>query len=251
MNKIKGYIALALLFISAGAWALTNGEAVEILAELDESRNFSNTDFSAVMTMVSEDPEKGIDKMKVQQFRRDSKDTFLMLFLEPESKKGQGYLRIDDNLWFYDPESRKFNHTSMKDSFGGTDAKHSDFRVSTLKSDYAVENVKEGKLGKFEVYIMDLKARNSEVTYPGIKMWVTKKGHLLLKTEDYSATGRLMRTSLFPRYAKVSGKYIATVMIFVDELIEGRKTQISITDISTKTLPDTIFTKSYVERVNR
>lgn len=63
----------------------------------------------------------------------------------------------------------------MKDSFGGTDAKHSDFRVSTLKSDYAVENVKEGKLGKFEVYIMDLKARNSEVTYPGIKMWVTKK----------------------------------------------------------------------------
>lgn len=92
MNKIKGYIALALLFISAGAWALTNGEAVEILAELDESRNFSNTDFSAVMTMVSEDPEKGIDKMKVQQFRRDSKDTFLMLFLEPESKKGRDIL---------------------------------------------------------------------------------------------------------------------------------------------------------------
>jgi len=202
------------------------------------------------MTMISEDPEKGVEKMKVQQFRRDGKDTFLMLFIEPDSRKGQGYLRIDDNLWFYDPESRKFNHTSMKDSFGGTDARHSDFRISTLKEDYKVDKVEEGKLGKFDVYIMDLSAVNSEVTYPGMKLWVTKKGGLLLKSEDYSATGRLMRTSLYPKYAKVKDKYIPTVMIFIDELIKGKKTQISFTDISTKKLPDSIFTKAYVERVN-
>ncbi len=251
-NKI-GFIIMALLFASGivNTSALSTEEARVILGNIDESRNFNNTDFSAVMTMVSEDPEEGVDKMKVQQFRRDGEDTFLMLFLEPDSKKGQGYLRIDDNLWFYDPESRKFNHTSMKDSFGGTDARHSDFRVSTLKEDYSVERVASGKLGKFDVYLMDLKAVNSEVTYPAIKLWITKKGELLLKSEDYSATGRLMRTSLFPKYAKVKDKYIPTVMIFVDELIEGKKTQINFTDISTKKLPDTIFTKSYVERVNR
>jgi hypothetical protein len=32
--------------------------------------------------------------------------------MEPESQLGQGYLKVDDNLWFYDPESRKFSHSS-------------------------------------------------------------------------------------------------------------------------------------------
>ncbi len=254
MKKRIRYGMILVLLCATGIFsanALTKSQARTILGNIDNSRNFDDTDLSAIMTMVSEDPEKGVDKMKVQQFRRDGKDTFLMLFLEPDSKKGQGYLRINDNLWFYDPESRKFNHTSMKDSFAGTDARHSDFRISTLKEDYSVEKITTGKLGKFDVYIMTLKAKNSEVTYPGMKIWVTKKGELLLKAEDYSATGRLMRTSLFPRYAKVDNKYTPTVMIFVDDLIKGKKTQIVITDISTKKLPDTIFTKSYVERVNR
>ena len=248
------YLVVFTVLLTAGAAglsALTVDEAHDILNKIDKSRNFTSTDFSAVMTMISEDPEKGVEKMKVQQFRRDDKDMFLMLFLEPESKKGQGYLRVDDNLWFYDPESRKFNHTSMKDSFGGTDAKHSDFRVLSLAEDYKVNTITEGKLGKFSVYILDLEALNDEVTYPKEKLWITKDSKLVLKSEDYSGTGRLMRTSLYPKYAKVSGKYIPTVMIFIDDLIEGKKTQISMTNISTKTLPDTIFTKSYVERVNR
>ncbi len=253
MGKKIFYFVSALLLVTglSGLSALTTGEAKQLLINLDELRNFDSVDFSAVMTMVSQDPEKGVEKMKVQQFRRDSDDMFLMLFLEPDSKKGQGYLRVNDNLWFYDPESRKFNHTSMKESFGGTDAKHSDFRVSTLEEDYNVEKVTEGKLGKFPVYILDLKAVNDEVTYPREKLWITKNTNLLLKSEDYSGTDRLMRTSLYPKYAKVGKKYIPTIMIFVDDLIEGKKTQITLTNISTKDLPDTIFTKSYVERVNR
>jgi hypothetical protein len=59
-----------------------------------------------------------------------------------------------------------------------------------------------------------------------------------------------MRTSYYPTYAKAGDNYIPTKMIFIDELIEGKKTQITISDISTKDIPDSIFTKSYVERVN-
>lgn len=247
-------ITILMVLLIAGlsaASAISLTEANSILNTVDTSRNFTGTDFSAVMTMISEDPETGVEKKKVQQFRRDDEEMFLMLFIEPVSEKGQGYLNIGENLWFYDPQSRKFNHTSMKESFGGTDAKNSDFGASTLGDDYKVLSVEEGNLGRFEVYIMDLEGTNSEVTYPTVKIWITKDTNLMLKSEDFSATGRLMRTSLFPSYAKVGDKYLATKMIFKDELIEGKKTQITITDISTKDLPDSIFTKSYVERVNR
>ena len=251
---MKRMITIFLVLIVAGLSsisAISLTEANSILGTVDTSRNFTGTDFSAVMTMISEDPETGVEKKKVQQFRRDDSDMFLMLFIEPASEKGQGYLNIGENLWFYDPQSRKFNHTSMKESFGGTDAKNSDFGASSLGEDYKVLAVEDGKLGRYDVYIMDLEGTNPEVTYPTVKIWITKDNSLVLKSEDFSATGRLMRTSLFPSYAKVGGKFLATKMIFNDELIEGKKTQITITDISTKDLPDSIFTKSYVERVNR
>ena len=100
------------------------------------------------MTMITEDPEEGVSKREVQQFRRDSEDQFLMLILEPEDRKGQGYLRVEDNMWMYDPISRKFSHISLKERFENTDARHSDFQRSSTADDYDITNVTEGKLGK-------------------------------------------------------------------------------------------------------
>lgn len=249
--KKNTLITAALLIMATGLGAMTREEAQASLGAIDDQRNFEDLDFSSVMTMIEEDPEDGIEKSVIQNFRRDSDDKFLLLFQEPVVQKGQGYLMIDDNLWFYDPESRKFSHTSVKDSFGGSDARNSDFGEATLAEDYSVTKVEEGKLGRYEVYIYTMKAIHEEVTYPTQIMWVTKNNMLVLKTEDYSATGRLMRTSLYPSYAKVGDKFLATKMIFTDELIEGKKTQITISDLSTSPLPDSIFTKAYVERVNR
>ncbi len=76
--------------------AVTISEAQEALTIIDEQSNFEDVDFSTVMTMISEDPETGIEKNVIQQFRRDSGDKFLLLFQEPVVQKGQGYLMIDD-----------------------------------------------------------------------------------------------------------------------------------------------------------
>jgi len=254
LNK-KVMLILTILLLAAllpaflGAVTLDDGQ--RILAEIDRTSNFSGTDLAAEMTMISEDPEEGIEKTVVQQFRNDDDEKFLLLIKEPAVKKGQGYLLIEDNLWFYDPESRNFSHTSMKDQFNESDANYSDFNASSLEEDYRVTAIEEGQLGKYSVYIMEIEALNDEVTYPVQKIWVTRQNSLVLKTEDYSAGGRLMRTSLYPSYARAGSNVLPTRMIFVDELVEGKKTTITVRDISVQDLPDTLFTKSYVERVNR
>jgi len=111
--------------------------------------------------------------------------------------------------------------------------------------------IEEAKLGSYAVYILQLEAVNNEVTYQTQKLWVTISGSLLLKSEDYSSGGRLMRTSYYPSYAKAGDKVIPTKMIFADELIVGKKTTITISDISVKPIADSVFTKSYVELVNK
>lgn len=258
MKKMKKIRLIRLLVLIAGVVfvqglsALSVEEAQNILAEIDAQKNFDETDFSAVMTMISEDTEEGSEKSVVRMFRRDAEDSFLMLIQEPTVKKGQGYLNIGDNLWFYDPESRKFSHTSMNDKFNDSDANNSDFRMSSLADDYRVASTEEGRLGSYEVYIFGLEAQNKEITYPTRKIWVSRENRVILKSEDYSAGGRLLRTGYFPSYAKVGeDAYIATSRIFKDELIDGKKTRMQLTDISTRSLPDSIFTKTYVERVNR
>ncbi|MCF7939969.1 MAG: outer membrane lipoprotein-sorting protein [Spirochaetia bacterium] len=250
MNKKYVLVMALLLAVSLPAFSVTLEQGTQILSEIDEIANFEGTDFSALMTMIAEDPDSGIEKTKVQQFRDDAEEKFLLLIQEPQVKKGQGYLLIEDNLWFYDPESRKFSHTSMKDQFNGSDANNSDFNASSVAENYRVTSIEEDMLGRYEVYVLEIEALNNEVTYPTQKLWVTRKGSLTLKSEDYSAGGRLMRTSYYPSYAKAGDNYIPTKMIFNDELIEGKKTTITITDISTKDIPESIFTKSYVERVN-
>jgi len=251
MNNKKNILLVILLLTMVSLAAISVEEGQLLLTKIDQQSNFEGTNLSALMTMIAEDPDTGIEKTKVLQYRSDDDDKFLLLIQEPAVKKGQGYLLIEDNLWFYDPESRKFSHTSLKDQFNNSDANNSDFNASSLAKDYVVRTISEGTLGSYAVYVIEVEATNNEVTYPTQKLWVTRQGNLILKSEDYSAGGRLMRTSYYPSYAKAGEKVIPTKMIFVDELIKGKKTTITLGDISVKPIAATVFTKAYVERVNK
>lgn len=231
--------------------ALVQADGVQILKNIDTNTNRLDTDISMVATMIKEDVEEGTDKRVVRMFRRDYEDKFLMLFQEPSYKSGQGYLRVEDTLWFYDPESRKFSIRSMKDRFDNSNARNSDFRRSALYEDYDVVSQTEGKLGKFPVYILELQAKHDEVTYPKQIVHVLKKPNLLLKSQNYSVSDQLLRTAYWPAYTKSGGIYIAKKRIFVDEVIKGNKTTFSFDKISTTKMADSTFTKAYVERVNR
>ena len=222
----------------------------EVLRTIDTRSNFQG-DLSATFTLESTDPDEGDETLQVRFFRRDDEDKFLLLILKPETQLGQGYLNIADGLWFYDPESRQFTYSSLSESFEDSDANNDDFGASSLAEDYDIVSSREGALGNFEIWILELEAANDEVTYPFRTIWVTRDNNLLLKSEDYSLTRRLLRTSFFPSYAKVGDSFIADRMIFVDALVENKTTSVTITEITAATIPDNVFTKAYIERVNR
>ena len=241
------FIALVLYFFTTAIRA----DDSQILHNIDNNTNRMDADISLVATMIRESVEDGTDKRVVRMFRRDYEDKFLMLFQEPSYKTGQGYLRVEDLLWFYDPQSRKFSIRSMKDRFDNSNARNSDFRRSALYKDYDVVSKEAGKLGKYPVYILQLQAKHDEVTYPKQVLHVLQKPNLILKAQNYSVSDQLLRTTYWPTYTKSDGLYIATKQIFVDEVIKGNKTTFSFNKVSTIKLAESTFTKAYVERVNR
>lgn len=244
-------LALAVTLSARVLFAQAAPDGARILALVDQQLNFVTSDFAASMTLVAEDPTEGIDRQEVRLFRRDSGDSFVIIIEEPIANRGQGYLRVEENLWFYDPESRSFSRTTERESFQGSDARNADLGSSSLSQDYTVASVGEGRLGVHDVWVLELEAISNEIPFPFRTIWVTRSTNLVLKSEDYSVTQRLLRTSYYPRYSRVGSSYVPQQMIFVDALIEGQKTTITFRDVSLETLPDSVFTQAYLERVSR
>jgi len=244
---MKHLIPLTLLFPLAALAA--DGNA--ILTAIDDNTRLEGGDFSASVTMIEEDPEDGVERNAAKMFRRDASDAFVILVELPEDERGQGYLKIDDTLWFYDPESRKFSYTSARESVQGSDANNSDFEPSGYAEDYTVTDIEPGTLGQYSVNILTLAAKHEEVAYPKKKLWVNQDPSLVLKSEEYSLSGRLLRTSYYPGYFQSGDFFNPKQMIFVDALVDGKKTTVTFNEISTRPLPDSVFTKPYIEQANR
>ena len=254
-RRLGVLFALSLLALSLPSLAFAQGlspaGAEKILTELDNLGNFPGKDYTSLFTIVSEKPGEKQSVTQVRVFRRDTKKQFTILIMLPEVNKGQGYLREDDNVWFYDPTSRKFSHSSVKENLQNTEAKNSDFTVSSLVDDYTVQKISEGTIGKYPVWILDLKAKTNEVSYERIMLYVRKDQTMTLKREDYSVNGRLMRTTLYPKYVALDGKLLPSQILIVDEINKGEKSQITMAEQSVETLPDKVFTKAFLEQVNR
>lgn len=209
-------------------------------------------DYSATMSLVIDKPGKPRENLQYKVFQRTEDNLMTLVQLFPEADKGVGYLRDNENIWSYDPISRKFSHTSIKEALGDSDVKLDDVDQAKTKwrENYEVTAYEEGTLGKFAVDIITLTAKTTDPAYAKSKYYIRKDIPLLLKEEDFSGSDRLMRTILLPKYAKVPAGYVATQAIMRDELNKGEQTQQVISDLTFDKLPDRIFTKAYLEGLN-
>ncbi len=137
MKRITLSPFLLCLFLAAAA-DIHAVDFKNMLEKADALVSFPGQDFSAEYTIVKEVPREGRTTTVAVIFRRDSDEKYVIVIVEPEINKGQGYLKAGDTLWFYDPESRRFNSTSSKERFQNTNARNSDFTRSTLAQDYNV-----------------------------------------------------------------------------------------------------------------
>ncbi|HBG66013.1 MAG TPA: outer membrane lipoprotein-sorting protein [Treponema sp.] len=209
-------------------------------------------DYSATISLVIEKPGKPKENLQYKIFERTDEKLMTIVQLFPEADKGNGYLRNGDNIWSYDPISRKFSHTSIKEALGDSDIKIDDVEQSDTRwrDNYEVEAYEEGKLGKYPVHIITLKAKTSEPSYTKTKFYIRTDIPLALKEEDFSGSDRLMRTILIPKYSKVPAGYVSTQVLIRDELNKGEQTQQVVSDLTFDSLPDKIFTKAYLEGLN-
>lgn len=253
MKKIS--LLLTTLIFSTTVFAQVSSENIEkaykTLEKTEEIMAYHG-DYSATISLSIEKPGKPKENLQYKIFQRTEEKQMTIVQLMPEADKGIGYLRDEDNIWSYDPISRKFSHTSIKEALGDSDVKIDDIDQKEVKwrENYEIIGYEEGMLGKFPVEIIFLNAKTTEPAYQKVKYYIRKDIPLVLKEEDFSGSDRLMRTILLPKYSKVPAGYVATQAILRDELNKGEQTQQVISELTFDQLPDKIFTKAYLEGLN-
>jgi outer membrane lipoprotein-sorting protein len=253
---------LAIFVLAQALYAAPDFAAM--LKEVDEMGNFGSLDLSVTYTVVDTKPNKPDSVYQWSFFRRDYRDQIVMVFLKPEAQRGQGILKVEDDVFMWEPDVG-WTHTSMSRNIENSNAKTSDFRGSSLAKDYEVKSAVESTLGRYPVWVLTLKARTDEVSYDWLRLYIRKDKPIVLKQENYSVADSFERATLLrtilvpPKYVEVAGKTIPVETRIVDEVNKGSNTVLSISQdpktgkylISAGKLPDSTFSKAFLEQAHR
>ncbi|MCA3014050.1 MAG: outer membrane lipoprotein-sorting protein [Myxococcaceae bacterium] len=252
--------ALPLLLVLLGALparAMEKADLVKLLTEIDD-RQRNGGDYKALIYLEQKEKDKADVVREVLVYRRDADDKLMLLFSKPKSEEGKGVLRLDKNLWTYDPGTGKWDRTTERERIGGTNTRRADFDESRLAEEFDPSFVGEEKLGKFETVVMELKVREGfDVAYPVLKLWVDKANHNILKRQEFALSGKLARTSYYPKWQKLFSEskkaelwFPGEIRIF-DEIEKSNSTLVLFKTVDLNPLDQNMFTKAWLESKSR
>lgn len=250
-------VTIALLLACAGLWA---SPSIQEIIDYYDTNYQLRSDMTAQARITTKDPEQGTKVIESVLYRRDRDDAFLIVLADPETERGNGYLRVGDNMWLYRRTTRTFTHIGRDEKIGGSNATAGDIETRKFKELYkpsldasGKEIISGGTIGgaKIPVYRLEVIAQVNDVKYPKLVMWVTRDKYLELKRESYSLSGTLMETDLYTNYKEVEGRFVPLLQKFTDEVEKGRTSLLEITGITFSKVDDYKFDKSYLESLSK
>jgi len=254
--------ALALCLAAAAAVpaaprALTPEELVRVVATLDE-RQRNSGDWKALCYMEAKEKGKTDVVYELLVYRRDEDDKQMFLFTKPKAEQGKGYLRIDKNLWLYDPSVGRWERRTERERIGGTDTRRGDLDEPNWVEEFDATFEGDEKLGAFDVHrILMTSKPGVDVAYPKVRLWVDQKTLNVLKQQDLALSGRISRTSYYPRWRKIYSEskkadvWFPEEMRIFDEIEKGSSTLILIKEVDLRPLDANLFTKAWLESKSR
>lgn len=228
------------------------------LLQLIDGRQRNGGDYKSQAYIEQKEKDKIDVVREAFVYRRDADDKLIILFTKPKSEEGKGYLRLDKNLWYYDPTVGKWERRTERERIAGTDSRRADFDESRLAIEYEPSYDGEKKLGAFTALAMTLHVKEgTDVAFPVVKLWVDKATSNILKREEYALSGKLMRTTYMPRWKKIysdskkTDVWYAQEMRFYDEIEKANSTLVLIQAVDLRPLPPNVFTKAWLESKSR
>jgi len=240
-------LALALGLVLLMAAPARADEAGDIVADADNYRRPAPS-FVWKIRITNQEAKKTPSIDEIEVFVKGSGRIFLK-FVAPPRKLGVSLLALERDLWLYLPDAGKPVRIPLSARLVGQVA-NGDLARTDYAGDYDATLLGEETVDGVSCHVLDLKAKARDVTYAGIKYWVSKQGRRPLKAEFYAGTGTLLKTGVFDNYKDISGHHVVTRLTLTDAIRKDKISTLDFVELSIRELPEKYFNKTYMKTLD-
>lgn len=236
----------ATLVLGAPVRADDEALAKSVLEKADLVR-FPAGGFEVNVTIASSGPGKDTETRKYKVLSKGNENT-VVLVTEPAAERGQIMLMKGRDLWVFLPNVSQPVRVPLSQRLTGQVA-NGDLARANFAGDYTPRLLRTDQVDGEEMYVLELSANDRGITYHKVLYWVRQVNNWPHRAEFYSVSDRLLKTAHYRNFVKLGGRTRPARLVMHDALREGEESVMEYADIRTRELPDKIFTKDYLKRL--
>lgn len=234
-----------LIVVSAQSQTLSGDE---IIKRVDKNEIYDKIEYNGKMTIE----KSGKVRVKTMHVFAEGKDKSFIEFTNSEDK-GTKYLKLAGELWIYFPDAEgitKISGHMLRESMMGSDFSYEDVMENEgLIKRYTVNVVGSEKMNDKDCYVLELVAKDKNITYAKRKLWVDKEKFVVMKMQLFALSGKLLKEAVMDNIRKYGERYFPTKLVMMNKLVKDSSTTFDMTDINFGVnIPDGTFSKRNLEK---
>lgn len=243
-----------LLLLTAFLWIPAPGSAqtaTDIITRADAQLRGSSSEAEMSMQIVRPNWQRTV-RMKSWAFGTDFS---MILITEPARDRGTVFLKRENEIWHWVPSigrTVRMPPSMMAQSWMGSDFTNDDLvRESSIVHDYTHTLVRTETLQGERCYVIDLTPRpDAAVVWDRVRMWVSERDFLQLRTELYDEDGELVQVIEGSEIRTFDGRRLPSRLTLIPQEQRGHRTVLEYHALTFSTrLTPSFFTQQNMRRV--
>ena len=253
MRKLPLYflpLACIIAAMTSAAWAQHDDEqlAREILEKSDQIR-FPRESFQVEVVVNTISPDQSAEMHRYRILSKGNENS-VVITTDPASERGQILLIKGRDLWVFMPSVSQPVRISLSQRLTGQVA-NGDLARANFSGDYTPRILRTDIINGDKYWVLELMGVDRSVTYHKVLYWVRQSNFWPYRAEFYSLSERLLKTSRYENFETVLGRLRPTRMVMEDALRKGEESVLEYSEMKLRDLPDKIFTKDYLKKLDQ
>ncbi len=247
---LRYLFTVIVLFVTIASTATAesdNAELAQSILEKADQIRFPRESFQVDVNINSTVPDQPVDMRKYQVLSKGNENSLIMT-TEPASERGQILLMKGRDLWIFMPDISQPVRLSMSQRLTGQVA-NGDLARANFAGDYNATILRTDTIDGDRYYVLELTGVDRSVTYHKVLYWVRQSNFWPYRAEFYSLSNRLLKTARYENFQMILGKQRPTRLVMEDALRKGDESILEYSAMKLRDLPDKIFTKDYLKKI--
>jgi outer membrane lipoprotein-sorting protein len=208
---------------------------------------FPQQGFEVEVAITTTKPGEEPDTRKYRVLSKGNENT-IVLVTEPAADRGQVLLMKGRDLWIFLPTVSQPVRLGLSQRLTGQVA-NGDLARAYFAGDYQAKLLRTEKIEGETLQVLELTAVDRGIAYHRVLYWVNPTSFRPYKAEFYSLSDRLLKTCFYQNFQQMAGRLRPTRLVMKDALRKDEESVLDYTGMRLRELPDRMFTKDFLKRL--